>query len=154
VAVNLTKNQTVSLPMEFPTNDVGMDERITEQAGAAGIAPDQIGIAYSGGEDDDFERDYELQIEPNSTRRVDPAIEGQRVMQNFDLIVSRVIPAMQAYPWMKWEDLLDDLGQGLNIPDLSERVMQQQQAMAPGMIPGQAGPMGNVGQVQPAMAMA
>jgi len=156
VAVNLTKNPTVSLPIEFPTNDAGMDERITEQAGAAGIAPEQIGIAYAGGENDDFERDYELQIEPNSTRRVDPAIEGQRVMQNFDLIVSRVIPAMQQYPWLKWEDLLDDLGQGLNIPDLSERVMQQQQAMAPGAMPGQmppqAGPMGNQGQINPVMA--
>jgi hypothetical protein len=50
--------------------------------------------------------------------------------------------------------LLDDLGQGLNIPDLSERVMQQQQAMAPGMALGAPqGPMPSP-QQQAAMATA
>lgn len=101
-----------------------------------------------------FDEHFEVQVDPNSMRRVDPLVQGQRAIEMFDLLVSRVVPAMQQFPWLRWPDILDDLGEAMNIPDFAQRVMspEQPQAAGPAGI-NQPGPVMPAGQIpQPAQA--
>jgi hypothetical protein len=127
VAYNLYHQDTVAMTIEMP-----------DEPGEAGI---YLGGPGPGQEDDDFEEDYDLDIEPFSMRRVDPIVEGQQARETFQLITQAIAPAMQAFPWLKWRDILDDLGESMNVPDFADRIIpdQQQQPEQPaGMMPQQA----------------
>lgn len=96
--------------------------------------------------------DFELEIEPYSMERVDEALLQRRSMQVFTT-VTQILPLIQNFPQVKWEDLIDMIGDPMNMPNLSDRVIGrawlnqlraasegQGMAMAGGMIPGQPQP--------------
>ncbi len=66
--------------------------------------------------------DFELEIEPYSMERVDEALLQRRSMQVFE-VVSNALPLIMQFPQAKWEDMLDMIGEPINIPDLSERTL-------------------------------
>lgn len=87
--------------------------------------------------------DFELEIEPYSMERVDEALLQRRSMQVFQVITG-ALPLIAQYPQLKWEELIDMIGQPMNLPNLAEQTLgrawlSQLRAQADGLInPGMA----------------
>lgn len=77
------------------------------------ISPHVGGLMYD---------DLELEIEPYSMQRIDEAVLQRNTQRVVDLL-PRLLQAAAQHPEMKLEELVDMLGQSINMPDLSERVL-------------------------------
>lgn len=97
--------------------------------------------------------DFELEIKPYSMERVDEALLQRRAMQVFE-VVTGSLQLIVAYPQVKWEDMLDMIGEPLNMPNLSEQVLGRSflsklRAMADGQSQNPAMGMAQPGVQQP-----
>lgn len=72
-----------------------------------------------------------LEIEPMSMERTTAGMAQQRALQMFQLVsqVGQLVPVM---PWVRWEELLDKLGDALNVPDLGDLIDVDLAAQAAG----------------------
>lgn len=98
------------------------------------------GLTYFGGIDSSEEADWffslSMEIVPYSMGSTSEALEQQRVLQLMNTIAV-LLPMMVQYPFVLWEDILETLGEMLNIHNLShyfdpEALKQYQQLMLQG----------------------
>ncbi len=106
-----------------------------EDAEAQGVPPDQIKIGvdggvilgpgqkltFQGGDDRVDFSELALEIEPMSTERTTQAMQQRRMMEVFQLVaqVAQLVPQM---PYVRWQELLNKMGDALNIPDLGNLI--------------------------------
>lgn len=122
-----------------------------EQAVASGQVPPEEAaqIAESGrvlGKGDNLMFDVDsadvdfstlaLEIEPMSMERTTEGMAQRRALEMFQLVtqVAQMVPTM---PWVRWEELLDKLGDSLNVPDLGDLIDLDMAAQAVGMMGAQ-----------------
>lgn len=91
--------------------DLGMEEPYY----VGGVTEEETGTSYN---------DLELEIDAYSMERTSESLRQRRTMEAFQLI-SNVAQAMPQMPYVKWGDLLDKLGDAMNMPDLSEMIDEQ-----------------------------
>ena len=115
-------------------------------------------VTYYGGIDSKEEADWffslGIEIEPYSMGQTSEALEQQRLLQLMNLLAV-LLPMMAQYPFALWEDLLETIGEMMNIPNLADyfdpQVLQQyQQLMLQGAQVGPAQQGG--GKPQPRLA--
>jgi hypothetical protein len=95
----------------------------------------------------------ELEIEPYSMERTSEGVVMQRTMQAFELIMQSA-PVMPQVDWVDWDELIEKMGEAMNMPDLGrlinmDRVREVTGAMAEageGQRPVQPRLGGDVGQ--------
>jgi hypothetical protein len=89
------------------------------------------------GQEDLHWTDYNLSVEPLSMQRVDPQRQAQIAQMTLDVAMA-IAPMIPQFPWIKWDALLDALGEAHNIEGFAEMVLDKQalqQAMMLGMAP-------------------
>lgn len=91
-----------------------------------------------------------LEVEPMSMERTSTASNQRRATEMFGLVtqIAQLIPTM---PWVRWGDLLDQMGDAYNVPRMGELIdfqMASMAAMAP-IMPGQNSPQGVTMQSRP-----
>ena len=91
--------------------DLGMEEPYY----VGGVTAEETGSSYN---------DLELEIDAYSMERTSESLKQRRSMEAFQLI-SNVAQSMPQMPYVKWGDLLDKLGDAMNMPDLSEMIDEQ-----------------------------
>ena len=91
--------------------DLGMEEPYY----VGGVTEEETGTSYN---------DLELEIDAYSMERTSESLRQRRTMEAFQLI-SNVAQSMPQMPYVKWGDLLDKLGDAMNMPDLSEMIDEQ-----------------------------
>ena len=98
---------------------------------------------FGGNPIEEFE-DIQLKIEAYSMQRVDSVTLQARGRDQFQLLVESA-PVMATTPWIKWPELLDQVGEPLNMKGLGdvldEQVLRQAQGVGQvnGAVPGQVG---------------
>jgi hypothetical protein len=118
-------------------------------------------LEFQGGEfdlgsDATFE-DLELEVEPYSMERTTETTQQRRNAEMLN-IVTQVAPMIPQMPWVKWDLVLRNLGQSMNVPNLHEIVnlevaakVAQQEAQEParptGRLKSQVAPGGQPGHV-------
>src|SRR6185503_1828541 len=103
------------------------------------VGPDPV---YRGGisskEEAEWFRSLSLEIEPFSMGSTSEALEQQRLLQLINTIAV-LLPMMAQYPFVLWDELIETIGEMMNIPNLSDyfdpEALSQFQAL---MLQGQA----------------
>lgn len=70
--------------------------------------------------------DLDIEIEPTSMPRTDDPIEQSKAIQKATL-VGQLAPLVVQFPFVRWQDVFDDLGDSLNDPDFA-RVIDMEMA--------------------------
>ena len=112
VAWYLYHDERVMFPLGA---EAGKDLGMAEPYYVGGILPEETGNSF---------HDLELEIDAYSMERTSESLRQRRTMEAFQLI-SNVAQAMPAMPYVRWGELLDKLGDAMNMPDLSELVDEQ-----------------------------
>jgi hypothetical protein len=80
-------------------------------------------VVYNGGISSKEEADWffslGIEIEPYSMGQTSEALEQQRVLQMMNTIAV-LLPMMAQFPFVMWDDLIETLGEMLNMPNLSD----------------------------------
>lgn len=74
-------------------------------------------LYYAGGEDEVEWGDLALEIEPMSMEHSSEGLSQRRALEMFQ-IVMQVAQAAPAMPHVRWEEVLDKLGDAMNVPEL------------------------------------
>lgn len=81
------------------------------------------GVTYRGGissqEEEAWFKSLGLEIEPYSMGSTSEAFEQQRLMQLINTIAA-LIPMMAQYPFVLWDELVETIGEMMNLPNLSD----------------------------------
>lgn len=114
------------------------------------LPPGQYLIVEGGNPTIPFEM-LGIEIEPLSMERTTTASNQRRATELFGLVtqIAQMVPTM---PWVKWGDLLDQLGDAYNVPRMGELIdlqMASLMAQVP-IMPGANNPMGVAAQSKPA----
>jgi len=117
--------------VSFPLGKEAADDLNMKEPWYDGGAPtDMAGMTFD---------DLELQIDPYSMERTNEALMQKRTMEAFS-VITNAVQLMPQTPFIDWKKLLVQLGDSLNMPNLSElidekamrqqmqQVAQQQQA--------------------------
>lgn len=100
----------------FPLGaDAAKDLGMAEPYYIGGVTAEQSGESFN---------DLELEIDAYSMERTSEALKQRRTVEAFQL-VSSIAQAMPQMPYVRWGDLLDKLGDAMNMPDLSELVDEE-----------------------------
>ena len=114
------------------------------------LAPGQK-LTFAGGEDRLDFSELALEIEPMSTERTTQAMQQRRMMEMFQLVATagQMDPVM---PWVRWQELMNKMGDAMNVPDLGNLIDfdMVSKAPAPAMSPAGENPVG-VAKVAPPM---
>jgi len=125
----------------YHSETVSMQIEMQPQGGGPPVGGYYLGGLTPNDQDIDFDEHLAIDIEPYSMRRADPVMEGQQATQLLELIAGTIAPSIQQYPWLRWKEILDDIGEAVNQPDFSSRILPDgQPPMQPLMAqPGAAG---------------
>lgn len=120
-----------------------------EELGAM-LLPGQYLIVAGGNPTIPFDQ-LGIEIEPLSMERTTTASNQRRATELFGLVtqIAQMVPTM---PWVKWGDLLDQLGDAYNVPRMGELIdlqMASLMAQVP-ILPGTNNPAGAASQSRPA----
>ena len=100
----------------FPLGaDAAKDLGMVEPYYVGGVTQEETGMSFN---------DLELEIDAYSMERTSESLRQRRTMEAFQL-VSNIAQAMPGMPYVKWGELLDKLGDAMNMPDLSELIDEQ-----------------------------
>jgi hypothetical protein len=117
--------------------------KITEGTFEGGLKPGQEDMSW-------FE--FALTVDPYSMRRQEPAeaiAKAEKVLE----VSLTIAPAVVSFPWINWQNIVQMLGDALNVPDLASRMFTEQglammgQGVLPGMLSGvngQTGPLSGI----------
>lgn len=116
----------------------GVDPVTIQQAVESGevVAPGAT-ITFKGGDDRVEFAQLALEIEPMSMERSTEGMAQRRALELFQLVlqVGQAIPMM---PYVRWDELLEKMGDALNVPDLADLIDLQAASAMAGMVPPQA----------------
>ena len=103
---------------------------------------------FQGGDERVDFSELALEIEPMSTERTTQAMQQRRMMEVFQLVanVAQLVPQM---PYVRWQELLNKMGDALNIPDLGNLIdFDQVGGSQPSQMPGGQMPVqGGIAQI-------
>lgn len=108
------------LPPEAEAETVAMDTGMDESLVKAALSWSPK-IMWAGGIEDGFYDELDLQIEPYSMQRVDDSVLQRRALDVFDL-VTRAAPTMIQSPHIDWQELLDQVGEPMNMKGLGDKI--------------------------------
>jgi hypothetical protein len=123
------------------------DEEIAEGAQANLILLPGQRITFQGGESRVDFSELALEIEPMSMERTTEALHQRRMLEVFGVVL-QAAQAMPMMPYVRWDDLLDKLGNAMNVPDLANLIDMEALAKAVPMA-GQQSPQGPAGGKAP-----